>query len=127
MSPMLYVSGLNIKSSPVLTRRDLSALDSSHLVPRPRAALPHNRPWRTCSTSGARSSRKASVNIQYLENLQDEVERITGQRAAYIIPREFLNNSADEISVVDAPSEESVLGGIQDDSVRLAEKHKLSR
>jgi two-component system sensor histidine kinase KdpD len=68
-----------------------------------------------------------SVNIQYLENLQDEVERITGQRAAYIIPREFLNNSADEISVVDAPSEESVLGGIQDDSVRLAEKHKLSR
>lgn len=68
-----------------------------------------------------------TVNIQYLENLQEEVERVTGKRAAYIIPREFLNNSADEISVVDAPSEESVLGGIEDKSARLAEKHKLSR
>lgn len=68
-----------------------------------------------------------TVNIQYLENLQDDIERITGKRAAYIIPREFLNNSADEITVVDAPSEESVLGGIKDSSARLAEKHKLSR
>jgi len=68
-----------------------------------------------------------TVNVQYLENLQDEVERITGKRAQYIIPREFLNNSADEITVVDAPSEESVLGGIEDTSARLAEKHKLSR
>jgi two-component system sensor histidine kinase KdpD len=68
-----------------------------------------------------------SINVQYLENLQDEVERITGKRARYIIPREFLNNSADEITVVDAPSEESVLGGIDDSSARLAEKHKLSR
>ena len=69
----------------------------------------------------------ATVNIQYLENLQDEIERITGKRTPYIIPREFLNNSADEITVVDAPSEESVLGGIEDTSTRLAEKHKLSR
>jgi len=68
-----------------------------------------------------------TVNIQYLENLQDEVERITGKRTPYIIPREFLNNSADEITVVDAPSEETVLRGIEDNSARLAEKHKLSR
>lgn len=68
-----------------------------------------------------------TVNIQYLENLQDEVERITGKQTPYIIPREFLNKSADEITVVDAPSEESVLGGIEDNSARLAEKHKLSR
>ena len=68
-----------------------------------------------------------TVNIQYLENLQDEVERITGKRAPYIIPRAFVNQSADEITVVDAPSEERVLGGIEDSSARLAEKHKLSR
>ena len=68
-----------------------------------------------------------TVNVQYLENLQDEVERITGKRAPYIIPREFVNKSADEITLVDAPSEESVLGGIEDSSARLAEKHKLSR
>jgi len=69
----------------------------------------------------------ATVNIQYLEGVQDEVERITGNRPAYIIPRTFLLNSADEIAVVDAPSEESVLGGNEDDSARLVEKHKLSR
>ena len=69
----------------------------------------------------------ATVNIQYLEGVQDEVERITGKRPAYIIPRTFLLNSADEIAVVDAPSEESALGGIEDDSARLVEKHKLSR
>jgi len=68
-----------------------------------------------------------TVNIQYLENLQDEIERITGKRAPYIIPWEFVHKSADEIAVVDAPSEESVLGGIEDSSARLAEKHKLSR
>jgi two-component system sensor histidine kinase KdpD len=67
-----------------------------------------------------------TINVQYLENLQDEVERITGKRTLYIIPRAFLNN-ADEIAVVDAPSEESVLGGIEDSSARLAEKHRLSR
>jgi two-component system sensor histidine kinase KdpD len=68
-----------------------------------------------------------TINIQYLENLQDEIERITGNRAPYIIPWEFVHKSADEIAVVDAPSEESVLGGIEDNSARLAEKHKLSR
>src|SRR5208337_4539251 len=35
---------------------------------------------------------------------QDEVERITGKRAANSIPQEFLNE-ADEIEVVDAPPE----------------------
>lgn len=68
-----------------------------------------------------------TVNIQYLENLQDAIERITGNRAHYIIPWEFVHKSADEITVVDAPSEESVLGGIEDSSTRLAEKHNLSR
>lgn len=68
-----------------------------------------------------------TVNVQYLENLQADVERITGKRADYIIPREFVNKSADEIILVDAPSEESILGGIESSSARLAEKHKLSR
>lgn len=68
-----------------------------------------------------------TVNIQYLENLQDDIERITGKRASYIIPHAFLMDSADEITVVDAPSEETVLVGLESKSARLAEKHKLSR
>jgi two-component system sensor histidine kinase KdpD len=68
-----------------------------------------------------------TVNVQYLENLQDEIERITGKRAPHIVPWEFVHKSADEIAVVDAPSEEGALGGIEDSSARLAEKHQLSR
>ena len=71
----------------------------------------------------------ATVNLQYLEKLRDEVERITGKRAAYSIPRGFLDNSADEIVVVDAPAVESLLHGARpaDRPGLLAEQHKLSR
>jgi two-component system sensor histidine kinase KdpD len=68
-----------------------------------------------------------TVNIQYLENLQDEVERITGSCAACVIPRAFLEKSADEIAVVDAPSSETFWRDITENSSILAEKHKLSR
>src|SRR6202790_232665 len=70
-----------------------------------------------------------TVNLQYLEKLRDEVERITGKRAAYCIPRGFLDNSADEIVVVDAPAVESLLHGARpaDRPGLLAEQHKLSR
>lgn len=68
----------------------------------------------------------ATVNIQYLENLQHDIERITGSRAPFIIPQAFMEKSADEITVVDAPSQESVLINA-DPAGRLAEKHKLSR
>jgi two-component system sensor histidine kinase KdpD len=70
-----------------------------------------------------------SVNLQYLEKLQDEVERITGKRAAYTIPRGFLDRSSDEIVVVDAPAIDSLSRGVgaEDSAARLAEEHKLSR
>ena len=71
----------------------------------------------------------ASVNLQYLEKLQDEVERITGKRAPCTIPRGFLDRSSDEIVVVDAPAIDSLSRGVSaaDSATRLAEEHKLSR
>ena len=71
----------------------------------------------------------ATVNLQYLEKLQDEVERITGNRASSTIPSGFLDRTADEIVVVDAPATdilwwESAPG---DRASALAEGHKLSR
>lgn len=70
-----------------------------------------------------------TVNLQYLEKLQDEVERITGKRASSTIPRGFLDSSADEIVVVDAPAAESGRRGapLEDRAALLAERHKLSR
>jgi two-component system sensor histidine kinase KdpD len=45
-----------------------------------------------------------SVNIQYIDELRERVERIAGKRVTQTVPRQFLN-SADEIVVVDAPPE----------------------
>jgi len=45
----------------------------------------------------------ASVNLQYIDELKDEVEAITGKRARDGIPRSFLD-SADDIVLVDCPA-----------------------
>jgi len=70
-----------------------------------------------------------TVNLQYLEKLQDEIERITGTRAQTTIPRGFLDGSADEIVVVDAPAPQAPPRDIapQERAALLAERHQLSR
>src|SRR5215467_925726 len=45
-----------------------------------------------------------SVNLQYIEDQRDAVEQLTGKRVTQTIPREFVN-TADEIVIVDAPTE----------------------
>lgn len=45
-----------------------------------------------------------SINVQYVAELQDQVEAITGKRAAETVPVSFIR-SADEIEIVDAPQE----------------------
>src|SRR6202012_3721261 len=44
------------------------------------------------------------LNIQHIREQQDDIQRITGKRAAHSIPQDFLHE-ADEIEVVDAPAE----------------------
>jgi two-component system sensor histidine kinase KdpD len=45
-----------------------------------------------------------SVNLKHIDDQREAVERLTGKSAIETIPREFLN-TADEIVVVDAPTE----------------------
>jgi len=45
-----------------------------------------------------------SINIQYIAELREQVEVITGKRVSETVPVAFLK-SADEIEIVDAPSE----------------------
>jgi two-component system, OmpR family, sensor histidine kinase KdpD len=47
----------------------------------------------------------ASINVQYVAELGEQVEAITGKRPAETVPISFIE-SADEIEIVDAPSEE---------------------
>jgi two-component system, OmpR family, sensor histidine kinase KdpD len=46
-----------------------------------------------------------SINIQYIEELREQVEPITGKHVTETVPVSFIN-SADEIEIVDAPTEE---------------------
>ena len=46
----------------------------------------------------------ASVNLQHIDDQREAVEKLTGRPVREIVPREFLN-TADEIVVVDAPTE----------------------
>jgi two-component system, OmpR family, sensor histidine kinase KdpD len=70
-----------------------------------------------------------SVNVQYLEKHADEIARITGKRGSVTIPRGFLDQSADEIVVVDAPSTVGIEQVYSPDqrAALLAQQQKLSR
>jgi two-component system sensor histidine kinase KdpD len=48
-----------------------------------------------------------TINLQYIEELQDEVAAITGKRRGQTVPKAFLEQ-ADEIEIVDVPAEESL-------------------
>ena len=128
---------------PMLKTGDLESIDVPAVIHRhPQVALidglayenppgsPNAHRWQDVEQLlNAGISVVTTVNLQYLEKLQDEVERITGTRASSAIPRGFLDGSADEIVVVDAPARE---GGWReaapgDRAALLAEKHKLSR
>jgi two-component system, OmpR family, sensor histidine kinase KdpD len=48
-----------------------------------------------------------SINIQYIEELREKVEAITGKHVTETVPTAFIR-SADEIEIVDAPPEEPI-------------------
>ncbi len=48
-----------------------------------------------------------SINIQYIEELREQVEAVTGKHITETVPVSFLE-SADEIELVDAPPEEPI-------------------
>jgi two-component system sensor histidine kinase KdpD len=69
-----------------------------------------------------------AVNLQHIREQQDEVERITGKRAANSVPEAFLHE-ADEIEVIDAPPDallDRSGNGSVPDSLRLAELRELA-
>lgn len=69
-----------------------------------------------------------AVNVQYVREKQDQVQRITGKRAADSVPEAFLAE-ADEIEIVDAPPEALIVrgnDGSMPDPRRLAELRELA-
>jgi len=130
MVPMVKSGGMESIDVPAVIRRHPQVALIDGLAYENPPGNPNAHRWQDVEQLlDAGISVVATVNLQYLEKLQDEVERITGTRASSAIPRGFLDGSADEIVVVDAPAPESGLREAPpgDRASLLAEKHKLSR
>jgi two-component system, OmpR family, sensor histidine kinase KdpD len=67
----------------------------------------------------------ASINLQYIDEYQEKVERITGKRVVDVVPFKFLK-SADEIEVVDAPSEMALQRGGGTAAQAVVQQQKLA-
>jgi two-component system sensor histidine kinase KdpD len=74
-------------------------------------ASPHAKRWQDVQQLlAAGISVISTVNLQFIEELRDDVERITGKEVSDTIPLRFVK-MADEIEVVDAPPEMCQEGG----------------
>jgi two-component system sensor histidine kinase KdpD len=67
-----------------------------------------------------------SINIQYIEELREQVEVITGKHVTQTVPLEFIR-SADEIEIVDAPPEESLERSPEEQVAADRRQERLSR
>lgn len=68
----------------------------------------------------------ASINIQYVAELQKEVEEITGKHVTETVPVAFIK-SADEIEIVDAPLEEPTQLRAHEQTGAQTREQRLSR
>jgi two-component system sensor histidine kinase KdpD len=68
----------------------------------------------------------ASVNIQYIEELREQVEGITGKHVTQTVPMWFIK-SADEIEVVDIPPEEPIQRSPEEQQEAAKREQRLAR
>src|SRR5579862_1863748 len=68
-----------------------------------------------------------SINIQYIDELRQRVEKVTGKKVTQTVPRSFLN-AADEIVVVDSPPDMCIgrEGDDKNDPAQASRAQKLS-
>jgi len=111
----------NLEVLPLRKYPDGSAMDVDAILKRRPAvciidALAFNNPPGTRNSTRWRDARQlvragikviGSVNIQYIEELRERVEAVTGKRVIETVPAAFIR-SADEIEIIDAPPEEPI-------------------
>src|ERR1043166_3429096 len=103
--PMLSVRGTTVMDvEAILRRRPQICLVDGLAYDNPPGSRNAHRWQDVEELLGAGITVVGSVNLQYIEDQRDAVEKLTGKRVRQTIPREFLN-TADEIVIVDAPSE----------------------
>ena len=68
----------------------------------------------------------ASINVQYVAELQKDVQAITGKQVTETVPVSFIE-SADEIEIVDAPPEEPMERSAEEQAKAQERERRLSR
>jgi two-component system, OmpR family, sensor histidine kinase KdpD len=110
LSSLEIIPTLNIKSVPVvnvqaiLQRRPQICLIDGLAYDNPAGSRNAHRWQDVEELLSAGITVVTSVNLQYIDDQREAVEKLTGKRVKQAVPRQFLN-TADEIVIVDAPTE----------------------
>ena len=67
-----------------------------------------------------------SINIQYVAELREQIEAITGKHITQTVPVSFIK-SADEIEIVDAPPEDPIEHSPEEQVSRTERQERLSK
>ncbi len=103
--PLQQVDGVFVMDTPAIFKRRPSVCLVDGLAYDNPPGSAHASRWEDVQELlDAGISVLTSVNIQYIDDLRERVQRVTGKLVTQTVPRSFLN-SADEIVVVDAPPE----------------------
>src|ERR1700734_3321287 len=103
--PLRQVDGVFVMDTAAILKRRPSVCLVDGLAYDNPPGSPHASRWEDVQELlDAGISVITSINIQYIDDLRERVERVTGKSVKQTVPRSFLN-SADEIVVVDAPPE----------------------
>jgi two-component system sensor histidine kinase KdpD len=124
--PLREVDGMPVMDTAAILKRHPAVCLVDGLAYNNPPGSPHANRWEDVNELlDAGISVISSVNIQYIDELQERVSRITGKVVHQKVPRSFLN-SADEIVVVDAPPEMSVVRSHDGSTDAASPPQKLS-
>ena len=103
--PLLTVAGVPVMDIDAILRRHPQVCLVDSLAYNNPPGSPNPTRWQDIETLlQAGISVIATVNLQYIEEQKEQVERITRKQVMETVPQSFLS-TADEIEVVDAPPE----------------------
>lgn len=106
--PLCQVDGVYVMDTAAILKRHPSVCLVDGLAYDNPPGSKHSRRWEDVNELlDAGISVLTSINIQYIDELRERVQRISGKRVTQTVPRSFLD-SAEEIVVVDAPPETAI-------------------
>lgn len=122
--PLLSIEGVPlIDVEAILTRNPEVCIIDGLAYDNPRGSR-HPKRWQDVEEIlGAGVSVMTSLNLQYVDEQRDKVEKITGRRVTQTVPESFIKR-ADEIVIVDAPPEACLRGALNE--AQLSELREIA-